>query len=1042
MRIYFFKRFFRFFIFTLGYVFIVGSIFTSQGFAKNNQKLYSSELSSPQYEDLSIKKTLPHYYQEPDDFLINTLYLQPWDRVNTVLLSSTGKLLAAGSPSGVHVFDFETFEEIRVIKTDHWVRSLALTSDDSLLAAGVFDHTIQLWEISSGTLVNALEGHTDWVRSVVYTSDNTILASASDDDTVRLWRVSDGKVLRVLNKNTEGVRSIAFSPDNTILAVGTQDGTIYLWDVQDGMLLNTLKGHRDWVRALEFSHSGEFLASGAFDATARIWRVSDGALVNELNGHTSSVLSVSFSLDDNMLITGSVDTTIRLWSVIDGHSQGVLTGHTDFVYDTEISSDGDILISSSEDATIRIWDLSKALFSDFEIKHPNARSGDCRTCHHPASETKPPLVLELRCEACHSGGAGLNWCPVFPPLLSSPYLTEGNVTSVGTDIGLPLPGDDLSITIAKPGNGEAIYSNPAHASPVRVTGKVSSQKTNLSDVSVYLEIWFENEKISMLPAKLLPDGSFSVDLGLNPDGTDPVQSATQLDAGAIVCDGCHTEYEAAFYLPEGDIQLVVWASAKEAKAARDDRWVTVDVSTTELLEVTILDDATGEPATEVSVQALTRLYEWRPRNFSARTNERGIAAIELETLSRASTTYLIEIPSQIVNGTHYVGVKTVEINYQPGTETKQTAVIRVKVDQGEIQGQTLKEDVAYKAAIDIWAVQLPSGRIYQTKTNNGQFSFNQLPIAEYMILSDIEALNTKGLISDTQRVDLANVVKQELDIHISSINGIMYSGEVIDEETDWLPFAWVETSARGTRPVDLSTGTWNIQFGPEDQKQAFINAPGYYSQEISFPIDNVKIIPTVSLERHLDTHIISWPDGEILIPAESSAIVNGDRVRFETGWMWGNGNREEPFIIALADTEVRWFSGRFALEHLPNQTTRFYLLDGVAEIITEQAEEKKIVLPGTVVTIQENGGIEEASYNSTVFSAFHTLDEAPLARAWKLSSSKILQNSAIKISVGTAQLITFITYVLILLSVVGIPVTKIYSEIRRRNRPVKKEQDD
>jgi len=95
-----------------------------------------------------------------------------------------------------------------------------------------------------------------------------------------------------------------------------------------------------------------------------------------------------------------------------------------------------------------------------------------------------------------------------------------------------------------------------------------------------------------------------------------------------------------------------------------------------------------------------------------------------------------------------------------------------------------------------------------------------------------------------------------------------------------------------------------------------------------------------------------------------------------------------------------------------------------------------------VVTIQDNGDIEEAPYNPTVFSAFHTLDEAPLAPAWKLPSSKILQNSAIKISVGTAQLITFITYVLILLSVVGIPVTKIYSEIRRHNRPVKKEQDD
>jgi WD40 repeat protein len=102
-----------------------------------------------------------------------------------------------------------------------------------------------------------------------------LLASGSGDGTVILWQVSDGSQLRTLAGHTDGVRSVAFSPDGGMLASGSWDNTVILWRVSDGSQLRTLAGHTDWVFSVAFSPDGGMLASGSADNTVILWRVSD-----------------------------------------------------------------------------------------------------------------------------------------------------------------------------------------------------------------------------------------------------------------------------------------------------------------------------------------------------------------------------------------------------------------------------------------------------------------------------------------------------------------------------------------------------------------------------------------------------------------------------------------------------------------------------------------------------------------------------------------------------------------------------------------------
>jgi WD40 repeat protein len=72
-----------------------------------------------------------------------------------------------------------------------FVRALALSNNDSVLATGGHDRTIRLWRMPAGLLFAVLKGHTDFVRAVAFSSDGTMLVSGSGDGTVRVWRVPD-----------------------------------------------------------------------------------------------------------------------------------------------------------------------------------------------------------------------------------------------------------------------------------------------------------------------------------------------------------------------------------------------------------------------------------------------------------------------------------------------------------------------------------------------------------------------------------------------------------------------------------------------------------------------------------------------------------------------------------------------------------------------------------------------------------------------------------------------------------------------------------
>jgi WD40 repeat protein/energy-coupling factor transporter ATP-binding protein EcfA2 len=279
--------------------------------------------------------------------------------VNGVSFSPDGKMASASDDHTVKLWDTSTGKVIKTLTGhENSVKGVSFSPNGKMLASASDDNTVKLWNTSTGKVIKTLTVHTSSVNRISFSPNGKMLASASYDQTVKLWDTSTGKVIKTLSGHINSVWGVSFSPDSKMLASASEDHTVKLWNTSTGKVIKTLDGHKDAVWGVSFSPDGKMLSSASADNTVKLWDTSTGKVIKTLNKHTSAVAWVSFSPDGKMLASASEDHTVKLWNTSTGKVIKTLDGHKDAVLGVSFSPDGKILASASDDNTVKLWDTS------------------------------------------------------------------------------------------------------------------------------------------------------------------------------------------------------------------------------------------------------------------------------------------------------------------------------------------------------------------------------------------------------------------------------------------------------------------------------------------------------------------------------------------------------------------------------------------------------------------------------------------------------------------------------------------------------------
>ena len=246
----------------------------------------------------------------------------------------------------------------RKIANDYRVDSVALSSDGRLVLASCRDHSLKLWSVKDGRLVQTFRGHADAVLAVALSSDDRLAVSSGWDKTVRLWQVKTGQELCCWQGHNDDVESVAFSPNNRLVLSGSWDGTVRLWQIGKGSALRIFVGHTAAVVTVAFSPDGNHALSAGWDKTVRLWQVATGKQLRIFHGHTATIANVCFSPDGRQALSTSWDKSMKLWDIASSREIRCLVGHDGFVRHAIFGEYGRQIVSASSDCTLRLWETA------------------------------------------------------------------------------------------------------------------------------------------------------------------------------------------------------------------------------------------------------------------------------------------------------------------------------------------------------------------------------------------------------------------------------------------------------------------------------------------------------------------------------------------------------------------------------------------------------------------------------------------------------------------------------------------------------------
>jgi WD40 repeat protein/tRNA A-37 threonylcarbamoyl transferase component Bud32 len=237
------------------------------------------------------------------------------------------------------------------------VRGVAYSPDGRRIATASWDHTVRVWDASSGQLAFDPGRHAGNVNTVAFSPDSRWIATAGEDRTVKVWDALNGANIHTFSQPTR-VLDLAYSPDGRRIASSRSDGTVSVFDARTGVEVLLLRGHTGVVSGASYSPDGRQIASAGQDGAVKVWDLTTGKEVHTFRGHKNDVVSVRYRPDGRQVASAGNDGTVRVWDLPTGRERLTLRGHMSQLHGAVYSPDGRFLASASYDRTVRVWDAT------------------------------------------------------------------------------------------------------------------------------------------------------------------------------------------------------------------------------------------------------------------------------------------------------------------------------------------------------------------------------------------------------------------------------------------------------------------------------------------------------------------------------------------------------------------------------------------------------------------------------------------------------------------------------------------------------------
>ncbi|XP_068755786.1 WD repeat-containing protein 3-like [Montipora capricornis] len=332
--------------------------------------------------------------------------------VRTLCFNSDGSCLLSGAQESVKIWNRMSGQPIRTLTTGYALSSLFVPGDRHIII-GTKAGKLELYNISSGQLLESVDAHDGPVWSVSMSPDKRGFVSGSGDSTVKFWQfelVSDAdhsqvsKRLSVTHVQTlklkEEVLCVKYSSNHRLLAVSLLDCTVKVFFADTLKFFLSLYGHKLPVMAVDISSDSALIITGSSDKNIKVWGLDYGDCHRSIFGHDDSIMAVQFVPKTHYFFSVSKDKTLKYWDADKFEHIMTLKGHHAEVWCMAVSPDGDHVVTGSHDKSLRLWERTdEPLFVEEEREQEREREHE----ESLAQNTERVIPGETDAEAVKAG---------------------------------------------------------------------------------------------------------------------------------------------------------------------------------------------------------------------------------------------------------------------------------------------------------------------------------------------------------------------------------------------------------------------------------------------------------------------------------------------------------------------------------------------------------------------------------------------------------------------------------------------------------------
>src|SRR6201999_3186557 len=134
-----------------------------------------------------------------------------------IAFSPNGKFLAAVEGSRVFILDVTSGDKMIIIPSAEQLSDITFSPDSNIVAAGVMNKTIGLWDVKTGKEIKVFSGLEEAPVKIAFSPNGKFFAAA-EGSRIHLWDTESSRQTRVISDQKGRITDIMFSPNSWRLA--------------------------------------------------------------------------------------------------------------------------------------------------------------------------------------------------------------------------------------------------------------------------------------------------------------------------------------------------------------------------------------------------------------------------------------------------------------------------------------------------------------------------------------------------------------------------------------------------------------------------------------------------------------------------------------------------------------------------------------------------------------------------------------------------------------------------------------------------------